>query len=543
MKKYLLLILFLLSSHLNGATIYNGETAKFSASSTWDTNGSKIVQATAAPFSKPNHLRATLNVKNWWGAAAYIPANWGPVDLSKAGSLAFAIKAPVAKKVMVSLTDSNNKSSASVAATLYTCYTETSIPVSGFTGVDLTKVTAIIFSISDGTTASYLIDIDNITTSDIVTPTPPPPAPTPTPTPSVDNEAIRVKAAALVKEIRGNTNLLVGEGGIDAKALGLKPAAHYRYLVGYGSSGWRGWNSPDGEYANVVIAQAKELSAIPMFSYYQLAYEYEVKNYGVMTSSKLHQWLLDMRLLLQKVGAYGDYALIQIEPDFTGYLQQYAVTLKTPAANIPAAVKASDLPECTTVAETIGGMFDCVFKMARTLAPKARLGLHASGWGDWYDPMNPYNVVEKGTSVGKFLTTLGIVPDFITVDTCDRDAGFWEAQGRTNMYWDETNTVEPKYTTYFTWIKAISSAAGKPVLLWQTPFGVPSTVAGGTDGHYRDNRVKYLFSHMPEVAASGSFGIVFGAGAEKQTTPTTDGGQFKAALEKYNLAPLDLTKR
>ena len=54
--------------------------------------------------------------------------------------------------------------------------------------------------------------------------------------------------------------------------------------------------------------------------------------------------------------------------------------------------------------------------------------------------------------------------------------------------------------------------------------------AAGYTGHYRDNRVRYFFSHPGEFAAAGGIGAVFGAGAVRQTDATTDGGQFKTAV-------------
>jgi hypothetical protein len=75
------------------------------------------------------------------------------------------------------------------------------------------------------------------------------------------------------------------------------------------------------------------------------------------------------------------------------------------------------------------------------------------------------------------------------------------------------------------------------MMWWQTPLGVPSTTPGGTAGKFRDNRVKYIFSHVREFIDVGGFAAVFGKGADGQTTISTDGGQFEQALVKYNAAP------
>ena len=75
---------------------------------------------------------------------------------------------------------------------------------------------------------------------------------------------------------------------------------------------------------------------------------------------------------------------------------------------------------------------------------------------------------------------------------------------------------------------------------WQIPFGVPSTTPGGTAGHYRDNRVHYIFSHIDEFVAAGGLGVTFGTGAGNQTYITTDGDQFKNAVAGYFSAPVAL---
>ena len=72
------------------------------------------------------------------------------------------------------------------------------------------------------------------------------------------------------------------------------------------------------------------------------------------------------------------------------------------------------------------------------------------------------------------------------------------------------------------------------------PLGVPSAKPGGTPGHYRDNRVRYIFDHIGELVDAGGVGAVFGTGAERQTSIETDGGQFKAAVTKYFAQPTAL---
>jgi hypothetical protein len=69
---------------------------------------------------------------------------------------------------------------------------------------------------------------------------------------------------------------------------------------------------------------------------------------------------------------------------------------------------------------------------------------------------------------------------------------------------------------------------------------VPSTAPGGTPGHFRDNKVHYLFSHVQEFVDAGGLGAAFGTGAEDQTFVTTDGGQLDKAVKAYYAAPVAL---
>ncbi|MCA9639029.1 MAG: hypothetical protein KC492_00005, partial [Myxococcales bacterium] len=88
--------------------------------------------------------------------------------------------------------------------------------------------------------------------------------------------------------------------------------------------------------------------------------------------------------------------------------------------------------------------------------------------------------------------------------------------------------------------KTIGQKVGKPILWWQVPFGVPSDTPGGTAGHYRDNRVKYIFEHVQELIDAGGVGVTFGTGAGNQTYIDSDGGQFDAAVVKYYASPVAL---
>jgi hypothetical protein len=54
-----------------------------------------------------------------------------------------------------------------------------------------------------------------------------------------------------------------------------------------------------------------------------------------------------------------------------------------------------------------------------------------------------------------------------------------------------------------------------------------------TCDRYKDNRVDYLFAHLPDVAAANVAALAFGAGASCNTTPATDGGNLVSKTQAY----------
>ena len=181
-------------------------------------------------------------------------------------------------------------------------------------------------------------------------------------------------------------------------------------------------------------------------------------------------------------------------------------------------------------------MARCWIKLARDNAPKVVIGLHASEWA-----------AGSGNDVGAFLNELGAgEADIVVIDMLDRDAGCFEdgklpqCMRQGEFYLDESNETSPNYAERLGFAKQVHDTTGRPILWWQLPFGVPSDTPGGTSGHFRDNKVRYLFSHVQEFVDAGGLGATFGTGAGEQTFITTDGGQFKDAVTAYYDSPVAL---
>jgi hypothetical protein len=335
----------------------------------------------------------------------------------------------------------------------------------------------------------------------------------------------------------GMGNDLATDHSLDgAYTVGSTLDLHYAYLVAYLNAdkswgSWKDWN-PDGSFVNVLTDSADAKGVVPMFTLYAMAATGDGNLSGLTSDVFEKGYWSDVKLLFQRIAMFNKPAVVHFEPDFWAYAEQQSKEDPTSMkVNLTA-----NAPDCAGLSNDLVGMGHCLVKLARMYAPKAVVGFHASQWAAG-DP----------NATVTFLKKVGAdQADVVFADLLDRDAGCFEAATDPNcmrggnFYWDETNTTSPTFHEYLAWSKAISGGLGRPMIWWQVPFGVPSTTPGGTAGHYRDNRVHYIFSHIQEFVDAGGLGVTFGTGAANQTDITTDGGQFKTAVTKYFAAPAAL---
>jgi hypothetical protein len=319
-------------------------------------------------------------------------------------------------------------------------------------------------------------------------------------------------AADVARKLGRTPHFLVGMGNDlnndhskdGAYTLGVTLDLHYAYMVGLpGQGGWPDWNA-NGSFANILSDSADAKGVTPMYTLYAMASIGDGDLSGLNKDSFMRPYWDGVRLLYQRIAMFGKPALVHVEPDFWAYAQQLAKGNPTSVA-----VRVNSLvPECADQPDNLSGLGHCLLELARTLAPKAVIGFHASRWaGSTSQTVSFLNGVGAGEA------------DLIVQDMLDRDAGCYEANGSAcggaagPWYWDESNQTSPNFHEYLEWAKAIGDGLHRPVLWWQIPFGVPSATKGGTSGHYRDNRVHYIFSHIGEFVAAGGLGVTFGVGA------------------------------
>ncbi len=311
---------------------------------------------------------------------------------------------------------------------------------------------------------------------------------------------------------------------------------HYAYLVAYlkpdkSWGSWKDWNA-GGSFVNMLTDTADAKGTVPMFTLYSMAAAGDGNLSGLSNDVFEKGYWDDAKLLFQRLAIFNKPAVVQFEPDFWAYAEMQS---KEDPTSMKVKVTAN-APDCAGLSNDLVGMGHCLIKLARTYAPKVVIGFHASSWA-----------ASGPSSVVTFLKKVGAdQADVVFSDLLDRDAGCFEAAVDPNckrdgsFYWDETNVTTPNFHDYLAWSKTITSGLGLPMIWWQVPYGVPSAVKGGTAGHYRDNRVHYIFSHVQEFVDAGGLGVTFGTGAANQTYIDSDGGQFKAAVSKYFAAPVPL---
>jgi hypothetical protein len=347
-------------------------------------------------------------------------------------------------------------------------------------------------------------------------------------------------AAKLAVKLGKPARLLVGLGtqgdSVDPISVAMSQAAkvdiYERYL---GGGDWTTWNSAPCDYVCVVANDADSIGAVPMYTQYQMANNGDGNLASMNDATFMKTYWARARVLFQDLGTYNKPALVNLEPDFWGYVERQAPNGDPTKM---AAVVTSNA-DCTAQPNNATGIAGCLIAMARKYAPKAYVGFPPSAWGG-----------DTTAQVVAFMNALGAQKaDFVVEQVLDRDSGCFEVSPQpsycsrtgTGWYWDESNQTHPNFTDHLTEATAYHTGIGNlPLIWWQTPEGVPSTTRGGTAYHYRDNRMHYFLTHPAELIAAGGLGVVFSTGENHQTNITTDAGQFQSLDSAYFASPAKL---
>jgi hypothetical protein len=304
----------------------------------------------------------------------------------------------------------------------------------------------------------------------------------------------------------------------------------YQYLSAGVNTG-RGWetrNRPAGAFATAYLQESAHNGYIPTFVYYELQQSNgscggcgeaardlsNLANPGTMKA-----YYANWTLLMQKIGAFGKPALVIVEPDLWGFVEQAVAGKDNSAAAQPASVASSGNVDTVGLPNTTQGFAWALLRLRDRYAPNAVLALHASPWGTGRDIASDtspsLNAARVGTQQAHFLSTAGLAGnpsgmstfDVVSSDMADHDA---EQSG---IWWDRTNVTFPNFARYLSYIHAVSAGTSRRVLLWQVPVGNQYfETENNSPGHTQDNKAEYILGHISDFANAGVIGVLFGPG-------------------------------
>jgi hypothetical protein len=149
--------------------IFESETAPAGTGFAWDGNNSSLVSSNLNPYQGGTHLRASLNSKDYWGAAAYnFSTDWNNnLDISKAKTLTIRLaSASGPQRILLQFYGQDN-SSDKVAVDVDGIYRTLTVNLSEFAtdGFDPSQVKGLVFAV-DLPSAKVILDIDSIEISE-----------------------------------------------------------------------------------------------------------------------------------------------------------------------------------------------------------------------------------------------------------------------------------------------------------------------------------------------------------------------------------------
>jgi hypothetical protein len=303
--------------------------------------------------------------------------------------------------------------------------------------------------------------------------------------------------------------------------------ARYQYLAGgvNTGSGWSTWN-PGGSFVTRYVAESRAAGVVPVFTYYQLLQsradgcgggEDQADLCRLRDAGVMRAYWADLKLALRRMRG-SKPVVLHVEPDLWGYLEQHGER---------------GLGE--RFARRVVALRD---RYARNVA----LAYHDSVWGTKEDPTfsKPSNahMAALGARSARWYRSLHARFDLVFHDVADRDAGFREKilgdDGKSR--WEAAD-----FTRRDAYLRALARATRRPVVVWQVPLG--NSTLDDTWTHFRDNRVEGWLGDraaLTRLRDAGVVALLFGAGADGDTTAQTDGGVFFRLARDYLRDPLAL---
>src|SRR2546430_769408 len=264
----------------------------------------------------------------------------------------------------------------------------------------------------------------------------------------------------------------------------------YRYVYLAGgvntTNNWLTWQDPakpPGQYAldYMTSSTTAPASYIPVFTWYQLLQstpsvggsELDRDYNNLNNASTMASYYSSFKILMQKAGQYGGQAVVHVEPDFWGYMQQKGAGAG--ATSISAMVRSSGFAEAASFSGNLVGFASELKYLRETYSPNDVIAMHASLWASSIDIGSDRRTTisaqaEAGKTAGFLLSAGAASWDAIFNDVDDHDAAWWEAQGADNQdsthWWDTSNTTFPNFTRYLEWVAELHTQTAKPQVAW-----------------------------------------------------------------------------
>lgn len=332
-------------------------------------------------------------------------------------------------------------------------------------------------------------------------------------------------------------------GGTWMKNSGARWDARYRYFVQGWLNNW-GWSPPDGSWGLSYLRESASQGYLPVVQYYVMngvsGYNESAFLATAQNPTKMADYFNQWKILMQRVRDFGQPAVIMVEADGFGFLEQQSGG----NPNTYAAVAASGLPELANLPNTLAGWGMAFLELRAAVgASNAVLAMDISGWATGKD-LFYFSVTDAlGPEVDKayaFLAPLGLASnqtgetwDLLANNPLDRDSGYYTTLGQ-NRWWDANDSASissRSFNRYAEWLRLWNVKANRRWLLWQIPLGNSNHLNVYNNGSprqgYKDNRPEYFFgtgstTHLQKFAKAGVIGLFFGAGASGMSSYAND---------------------
>lgn len=338
-------------------------------------------------------------------------------------------------------------------------------------------------------------------------------------------------SSALALPMAGNTPAVLSFG-VGNNALGgisrladMPVGYRYQYFTGgLGANDWRTWNAPDGAFADLWLKESRDAGLMPVVTYYNIVpaapYAYEDPPFrNLQSAATMKAYFENWIFLLQRIAAFGDPVVVQVEPDLFGYFQWN----NSDPAQTAVTVASSGLAQAAGFENNARGYAKLMVALRDQYAPKVILGWHASAWATRTDLIiNQGDPDALGLATANFYRALGAPFDVMFAEFSDRDSGYYQIHGQPQRWWKAED-----FDRYRQFIARLTAELGQDAILWQIPMG--NTLyrsSDNTTGHYQDNRPEYFLkpvvdsgdtTRLQQYRDAGVVAFLFGAGQDDQT--------------------------